>query len=80
MRIAYNNLMPFFDRNLQINSIEGFLLRTFINKYRLSVEWRNGDMSWGAFDPKTGKFNGIVGLVSFFFQNQEFDGSVKGWL
>ena len=64
LRIGFNEHMPYISQDLKIPSIEGILLKTFIERYELSHEWNDAGFSWGPFDNETGKFGGVLGLVS----------------
>jgi hypothetical protein len=64
LRVGYNGAMPFVDTNLNIDSIEGLYIKTFIEKYGLSIEWNDAGWSWGPYNKETGIFGGVVGLVS----------------
>ena len=66
LRIGYNALMPFVSPNINTTSIEGIFLKTFIQKYQLSHEWNDANMSWGPFDKETRRFGGVVGMVGLF--------------
>ena len=64
IRIGFNGLMPYIHPDLNIPSIEGIFLKTFIEKYKLSHKWHDAGFSWGPFDKETGQFGGVLGLVS----------------
>ena len=66
LRVGYNGAMPFVDPDLNLKSIEGLYLKTFIEKYELSIEWNDAGWSWGAVNKETGLWGGVVGLVSLF--------------
>ena len=64
LQIGFNEHMPHMHQDLNIPSIEGIFLKTFIEKYELSHEWNDAGYSWGPFDKEIGKFGGVLGLVS----------------
>ena len=64
VKIAYNSFMPYFDRDMDKKSIEGIVLKTFIEQKGISAEFMDAKYNWGSLDPKTGKFGGLTGMVS----------------
>ena len=68
LRIAYNNVSPYFQVNadqMDPNSLECLYLQTFISKHRLIPELKFAGMTWGARDGSTGVWNGVVGMVGY---------------
>jgi hypothetical protein len=64
LRVGFNGEIPFIDPDLKIDTIEGIYMRTFIEKYELSIEWNDAGQSWGPISKETGLWGGVVGLVS----------------
>ena len=66
LKISYNIMKGFFkfdnDGNIEKDTIEGKVLESFIDKYNLTTEWTDEEMTWGSKDEK-GTFNGVVGRV-----------------
>ena len=46
-----------------LNTIEGVVLQTYVDKLGLEVAWLDEQGLWGSRDPLTGAFNGVVGRV-----------------
>ena len=46
-----------------LNTIEGVVLQTYVDKLGLEVAWLDEEGRWGSRDPLTGAFNGVVGRV-----------------
>ena len=64
LKIGFNNLMPYIHPDFNIPSIEGVFLKTFIEKYELSHDLNDAGFSWGPVDKETGRFGGVLGMVS----------------
>ena len=69
MRVSYNIDPVFFkfkndeiSQGSDVNTIEGVVLKTYIDKHNLSVDWINEQGLWGSKD-ENGTFNGVVGRV-----------------
>ena len=65
LKISFNEEVGYFnfkDDQIDRNSIEGLAVKTFIEKYNLSVQWIEEGGFWGSKDD-TGTFNGVIGRV-----------------
>ena len=66
LKVGYNNLMPYFAYfDIHENSVDGMFFKSFIERKNITVEWHNANSSWGPYDEKTGKFGGLVGMVTY---------------
>ena len=57
--------MPFFtygNNQINMDSIEGNAIATFIEKHNLTTDWTNENFQWGNKD-ENGTFNGVIGRV-----------------
>ena len=57
--------MPFFvygNNQINIDSIEGNAIETFIDKHNLTTDWKNENFKWGNKD-ENGTFDGVIGRV-----------------
>ena len=67
LRISYNDVMPFFvygNNQINIDSIEGNAIETFIDKHNLTTDWKNENFKWGNKD-ENGTFDGVIGRVIY---------------
>ena len=70
LKVAYNIKKPFFSQltsgqlSKPSGQIEEAFLRSFIANYHLNVHFENGNDKWGSLNKTTGRWNGVVGLVS----------------
>ena len=69
IRISYNNNFQFWtmeNNNSRINTAkyEGYLMDSFIEKYKLEPEFLHANQKWGSYDKTTNLWNGGVGNVS----------------
>ena len=65
LRISYNKWLPFFsseNNQINIDTIEGNAIKTFIEKHNLITEWKYENLTWGNRD-ENGTFNGVIGRV-----------------
>ena len=65
LKISFNEEVGYFkfkDDQIDRNSIEGLAIKTFIEKYNLSVQWIEEGGFWGSKD-ENGTFNGVIGRV-----------------
>ena len=69
MRVSYNIDPVFFKfkeddvlKGPDLNTIEGLLLKSYLDKYNLSVKWIDEDGFWGTKE-ENGTFNGVIGRV-----------------
>ena len=65
MRISYNDYVPFLtfeNDQINIDTIEGNAIETFIEKHNLTTEWKYENFKWGNKD-ENGTFNGVIGRV-----------------
>ena len=65
LKVSFNaedGYFKFQDDQIDRDSIEGLAIKTFIEKYNLSVEWINEGGFWGSKD-ENGTFNGVIGRV-----------------
>ena len=66
LKISYNIAEGFFDFKEDLvneNTIEGMAIESYIEKYKLSLQWIDEGGFWGSKD-ENGTFNGVVGRVS----------------
>ena len=59
--------MPFFvygNNQINIDSIEGNAIETFIDKHNLTTDWKNENFKWGNKD-ENGTFDGVIGRVIY---------------
>ena len=64
-RISYNSLKPFFNSEndkIDIETIEGKAIETFIEKHNLSTQLIDENYQWGKQDDD-GNWDGVVGRV-----------------
>ena len=66
LRVAFNVDMPYMTTDLNVPSIEGMIIKTFVERFGLSVELNNAFGKWGGIDEDTGLWNGVVGMVSSY--------------
>ena len=64
LRVAFNDAMPYMTTDLNVPSIEGMFIKTFVERNGLSVELNNAFSKWGGIDKKTALWYGVVGMVS----------------
>ena len=65
LRISYNDYVPFLtfeNDQINIDTIEGNAIETFIEKHNLTTEWKYENFKWGNKD-ENGTFNGVIGRV-----------------
>ena len=69
MRVSFNIDPVFFkfkndeiSQGSDVNTIEGVVLKTYIDKHNLSVDWIDEQGLWGSKN-ENGTFNGVVGRV-----------------
>ena len=68
LRISYNEFSPFFtteNNQINIDTIEGNAIKTFLDKHNLTAEWKYENFKWGNKD-ENGTFNGVIGRVIMF--------------
>ena len=53
-----------------LNTIEGVVLQTYVDKLGLEVAWLDEEGRWGSRDPDTGAFNGVVGRVGEYLDTR----------
>ena len=77
MRVSYNIDPVFFkfkndeiNQGSDVNTIEGVVLKTYIDKHNLSVDWIDEQGLWGSKN-ENGTFNGVVGRVRKIMINSE---------
>ena len=77
MRVSYNIDPVFFkfkndeiSQGPDVNTIEGVVLQTYIDKHNLSVDWIDEQGLWGSKN-ENGTFNGVVGRVRKIMINSE---------
>ena len=67
LKVAFNKEAPFFDMadsKIDIDTVEGVFVDTFLEKNGLVAEWHDANFSWGSKDPN-GTWNGVVGMVGY---------------
>ena len=72
IRIAHNNVPPMFAVNnneVDSDTLEGAVLDTFLEKYSLRPTFINAKQVWGIKNETSGLWDGVIGLVRFYFQN-----------
>ena len=75
LRISYNIVSPYFsfrseEAEIDLETIEGLALSTFLVKYNLTTKWSYEGFIWGSKD-ENGTFNGVVGRVTVVFLNNK---------
>ena len=77
MRVSYNIDPVFFkfkndeiSQGSDVNTIEGVVLKTYIDKHNLSVDWIDEQGLWGSKN-ENGTFNGVVGRVRKIMTDQK---------
>ena len=77
MRVSYNIDPVFFkfkndeiSQGSDVNTIEGVVLQTYIDKHNLSVDWIDEQGLWGSKN-ENGTFNGVVGRVRKIMTDQK---------
>lgn len=48
-----------------MDTLEGAVLKLFLDKYDVSPVYMYGNYQWGSLDSETGLWNGVVGMVSY---------------
>ena len=71
LRISYNIVPPYFsfkpdEDDIDVETIEGLVLRSLIDKYHLTTTWSYEGFNWGRQD-ENGTFNGVIGRVNVVF-------------
>ena len=71
VRVSYNIDPVFFKfkedkvfKGPDLNTIEGLLLKSYLDQYNLSVKWIDENGFWGTKEGN-GTFNGVVGRVGY---------------
>ena len=66
--ISYNNWGKFWGMKnaskIEMGTYEGYLMESFIQKYKLKATYLNANFKWGSLDKKSKLWNGGVGNVS----------------
>ena len=67
LKIAFNRLLPYFDvvdSKIIMDTMEGVLVGTFLEKHGLVAEWHDAKSTWGSKGPN-GTWSGVVGKVGY---------------
>ena len=68
LKIAFIRRLPYFalvDSKIDMDTMEGILIGTFLEKHGLAAEWHDANSVWGNKDPN-GTWNGMVGKVGYY--------------
>ena len=67
LHVAFNNVSPYFHISESGDPVprqlEFVFLDTFLRHHRVAASYHYANMTWGAQDPRTGQWNGVVGMV-----------------
>ena len=68
LKIAFIRRLPYFalvDSKIDMDTMEGILIGTFLEKHGLAAEWHDANSVWGNKDDN-GTWNGMVGKVGYY--------------